>query len=295
MSTYGVQPTGYVRKPISVILGELEAAMVTEFGPGVIQTPQSPLGQLNGLMADLLAEVDERNLDLYQSYDPDQAEGFRLDMLARIRLINRGVLTDEGYRRAITNAGQGRIDIQDLARALTGLDGVTFSRVFVNDSGETENPELERGFVSVAVLGGDDEDIAETIRRYIVPGISTYGNTVVTSNRDGFCRSLSIIRPEEVVVGIELQLRMTRDQNNCPPPATSAVAQTLEDAWMAARENGKDVTHFNVRSLIESIYSNVEVVGFTGSRLGLDGVLNQTIPIGFTEIASLNVTQVDLV
>lgn len=295
MSIYGIQPTGYVRKPISVILAELEAAMVTEFGPGVIQTPQSPLGQLNGLMADLLAEVDERNLDLYQSYDPDQAEGFRLDTLARIRLIGRGALTEEAFRRAITNTGQGRIDTLDLSRALSGLPGVTYSRVFVNESGETVNPELERGFVSVAVLGGDDEDVAETIRRFIVPGISTYGNTVVTSNRDGYCRSLSIVRPLPILVDIELQLRMSRDTNNCPPPSTSAVAQTLTDAWEATRENGKDVTFFNVRSLVESVYSNVEVVGFTATRPGIGAVFNQALPIAFIEIASLRVTQVDVV
>ena len=57
MTDYGVQSTGYVRKPLSVILSEIEASMTTEFGPGVIQTSQSPFGQLNGLMADLVAEV----------------------------------------------------------------------------------------------------------------------------------------------------------------------------------------------------------------------------------------------
>lgn len=75
MTDYGVTSSGYVRKPLATILAELEAAMRTQFGAGVIQTAVSPLGQLNGLVADLLAEVDERNLDLYQSYDPDQAEG----------------------------------------------------------------------------------------------------------------------------------------------------------------------------------------------------------------------------
>lgn len=66
MADFGVVPEGYVRKPISIILAEIEAAMATEFGPGVIQTSQSPLGQLNGLMADLIAEIEERNLDVYR-------------------------------------------------------------------------------------------------------------------------------------------------------------------------------------------------------------------------------------
>lgn len=293
MSNYGIQPTGYVRKPISVILAELEAAMVTEFGPGVIQTPQSPLGQLNGLMADLLAEVDERNLDLYQSYDPDQAEGTRLDTLARIRMINRGGLSDLELRQAVTNAGQGRIDIQDLSRALSSLPGVTYVQVFVNDSGETENVELERGFVAVAVMGGDDEQIARTVRRYIVPGVSTYGNTHVTSNIDGFCRSVSIIRPIEIGVDVDVVVRLQRDRFNCPAPSANAIAATMEQNWMANRRNGLDINAFTLRSLVEPVYSNVEVVSFSGIRSdGLEVVNSYPIQIGFIEIAKLNVNVV---
>lgn len=289
MSNYGIQPTGYVRKPISVILGELEAAMVTEFGPGVIHTPQSPLGQINGLMADLLAEVDERNLDLYQSYDPDQAEGARLDTLARLRLINRGLMDDADLRRAMTNFGQGRIDLQDLARAISSVSGVSYSRVFVNDSGETQNPELERGFIALAVQGGNDEDIAETFRRYVVPGISTFGNTVVTSNIGGFCRSMSIIRPIEITVEVLIKVRLRRDRDNCPPPSTQAIVQTLENNWWTNRENGKDVTAYTLRSVVEGAFSNVEVVNFRGARNGILSDEGATVSMGFTEIARLDV------
>ena len=59
MTDYGVQPTGFVRKPLAVILAEIESSLITEFGPGVIQTPQSPLGQINGTFADIMAEMWE--------------------------------------------------------------------------------------------------------------------------------------------------------------------------------------------------------------------------------------------
>lgn len=292
MTDYGIQPTGYVRKPISVILAELEAAMVTEFGPGVIQTPQSPLGQLNGLMADLLAEVDERNLDLYQSYDPDQAEGTRLDTLARIRLAKRGLLTEEAFRKTITNAGQGRIDIQDLAGALASVEGVTYSRVFINDTGETSNPELDQGVVAVAVLGGDDEEVAETIRRYVAPGVSTFGNTRISTTRDGYCRSISMIRPELIPVSISLQVRTSKDRSNCPAPSNAAIAATLEAGWMLNRENGMDVSAFSVRSIVEGAYSNVEVLSFEASRPDVDSPPGASVEIAFTEMATLDVTGV---
>ena len=152
MTDYGVQPTGFVRKPLTVILAEIEAALITEFGPDVVQTSQSPLGQLTGLFADLANEIWERAEDLYLSYDPEQAEGTRLDTLARIRLLSRGNDSDEEMRRALTNNGQARIDLQDLSRAIGGLDGVTFHQVFTNETGEIDI-ELERGTVAIAVIG----------------------------------------------------------------------------------------------------------------------------------------------
>lgn len=291
MSNYGIQPTGYVRKPLSVILAELEAAMGTQFGPGVIQTPQSPLGQLNGLMADLLAEIDERHLDLYQSYDPDQAEGTRLDTLARLRLLQRNGTPDENFRKLITNQGQARIDIQDLAAALSGLPGVTYARVFVNETGDVKDGNgLERGVVAVAVIGGDDELIADTLRRFIVPGVATYGNARVTTEVSGFCRSMSIIRPVEVEVQVAVNVRRFNDALNCPPPSAAAMKVALEAGWLAQRGNGQDVTAFTVRSILERNFSNVEVQSITAMRD--NGEPDNSAPIDFLEIASLKATVV---
>lgn len=286
MSSYGIQPTGYVRKPISVILAELEAAMVTEFGPGVIQTPQSPLGQLNGLMADLLAEVDERNLDLYQSYDPDQAEGTRLSTLGRIRLLDRGAQTEAEYRQRITNAGQARIDVQDVESAVRGLSGVTYAKMF------TEAEEFSAGNVALAVIGGDDSEIALKMRQYIVPGIGTYGNARVMAEVDGRCRSYSVIRPIDVPVGLDLTVRAGEGSGSCPPPSTLAIRQAVVDGWAASRENDLDVSHYSIRGIIERQFPQVEVVSIVGDRDGDSYGLNVPVPIGFIEIASISLNDV---
>ena len=290
MTDYGIQPTGYVRKPIQVILSELESAMVTEFGPGIIQTPQSPLGQLNGLMADLLAEVDERNLELYQSYDPDQAEGNRLDILYRLRLGNRGDASDIEVRKAITNDGQARVDIQDLSLAIDGLDGVTYAQVFVNETGEITNYGLERGSVSIAVIGGNDSEIAQQIRKYIVPGINTYGNTPVTSVIDGYCRQFSIIRPIQIPVTLRVEVRTVSDKYGCPPPSLQSVKSHLLDEWAKQRINGQDITFYSIRAIIEQQFSNVEVVTIIGERDDIEYSQNQDVPIAFIEMAELTDT-----
>lgn len=290
--TYGVQPTGYVRKPLSVILQEIEDAMVTEFGPGVVQTSQSPLGQINGMMADLMAEIDERNLDLYQSYDPNQADGNRLDMLGRIRLVSRNAETDEQYRQAVTNEGQARVDVQDLLRAVKNVDGVTYVQVFVNEAGEVTNYGLESGSISVAVIGGDDSEIASVMRKYVVPGINTFGNTQITSTIDGFCRSVAIIRPVEVPVALDIKVETNLDSFGCPPPSTVAIRDYLVEQWAESRINGKDASYFSIRSIIESAFSNIEVKSVTGARDTGVYPINAPVPIGFTEIAEITADNV---
>lgn len=287
---YGVIPTGFNRKPLAVTLAEIEARLITEFGPDFIQTSQSPMGQINGLMADIITELWEQSEDVYQSIDPDQAEGTRLDILGNLRMIARNGIDDEQYRRAITNIGQGRVDVQDLARALRGIDGVTYAQVFVNETGEVTPDGLESGTVSVAIIGGADQDIADILRRYVVPGVNTYGNHHVSTNVDGFCRAMSIVRPIEAVVDVTVTVRRNNDLQNCPPASLAAIATRLQEVWMIERFNGLDVSFYSIRSIIEREFPNIEVVSILAERDGDDGAgLNIPVNIGFVEIASLNV------
>jgi len=285
MTSYGVVPEGFSRKPLTLVLAEIEAALITEFGPGVIQTAQSPLGQINGLMAEIITKLWEQAEDVYQSYDPDQAEGVRLDTLGSIRLIGRGTATDEEYRRAITNAGQARIDLQDINRAIAALDGVTYSHVWVNDTGEVDENGMPAGSICVAVTGGDGEEIAQAIRQYIVPGVTIFGTEIVESVIDGYCRSFRILRPIDVPVELTIAVRTRRDGLGCPPPAASAIkAAFLTSVYLL---NGEDVSYYRVRSIIESLFSNVEVVSINGQRDGISQGDNQDVDIAFIERASL--------
>lgn len=294
MTTYGVTATGFAIKPLDVILAEIEAAMVTQFGAGIIQSSQSPLGQINGLMADLAAQMWETAQAVYQSYDPDQAEGIDLDRLARLRVINRGAgETDISFRRAITNVDRARIDLQDLVRAVQSVAGVTYAQAFVNDTTETDDYGLAPGTLSLAVIGGDDDEIAEAMRRYVVPGVVTFGNTRLSHNVDGFCRSFSIIRPVDVPVTLALTVRRRADRLGCPPPSTTAVRDALIADLTAALLNGDDLDLFRVRQTVEGRWAGqVELVAFTGERDEIPGLENAPVLVGFTEIASVTASTV---
>jgi len=294
--SYGVLPTGFARKSLAEILAEIEAANIATFGPGVIQSAESPLGQLNGLFANLIAQEWEIAEDTYQSYDPDQAEGIRLEMLGRIRLLGRALgESDDEFRRAITNAGQARIDLQDLARAIKGLPGVTWVSVFVNDRDEENESGLSPHTVAVAVIGGDDEAIATEIRNYVVPGIGTYGNRMVDTTIDGYCRSIAFVRPVPVSVSLTITVRAQADRYGCPPPSAASIAAGLWSDLNGDRRlrNGDDVTVFSVRSIVESRFPNVEVLSVVGTR-DIENVPEGDLPvvIAFEEMASFDLGNV---
>lgn len=296
--SYGTLPTGFARKPLPVILAEIEEAMVTEFGPDVIQTSQSPLGQINGLMSDLIAQLWEIAEDAYQSYDPDQAEGLRLDALAKIRILSRATgEADQDLRQAITNADRARIDIQDLYRAIRGLAGVTYAHVFINDTDTVDANGLAPHSVAVAVLGGDDDEIASTVRTYVVPGIGTTGNVRVDTNFDGFCRSVWIVRPTEVPVHLHVEVQRHADNGGCPPAALLAIAETIVATLNGPSRpiNGEDVTLFRVRTAGECAYPNVEVVDAVGDRGAISSVSILPVSIAFDEIATFSIANVSVV
>ena len=292
MSDFGVLSTGFARKPLSTILAEIEESLIGTFGPAIIQTPQSPMGQINGLFADATAQLWELAEDTYQSYDPDQAEGIRLDALSKIRLLARA--TDEAdaeLRQAITNAGRARIDIQDLLRAIQNVSGVTYAQAFVNDAEVADENGLDPHSVALSVLGGDDEEVALTLRTYVVPGIGTSGNVRVDTNRDGFCRTVWISRPTPIPITVNVEVIRRTDRLGCPPAALLSIAEGLVLDLNGSRRliNGEDVTVHIIRSAIEARYSNVEVVSVAASRAG-DSVA--PIEIDFNEIASFSIENV---
>lgn len=288
---YGVIPTGFELKRLPEILAEIEAANIATFGPGVIQTAASPLGELNGLHADISAAIWELALAVYQSLDPDQAEGARLDQVAKLRLLTRATgESDIDFRQAITNAGRARIDMNDLAQALSAIAGVTYVQTFVNETDTTDADGIPRQHVAVAILGGDDDEIAQTIRAYVVPGIGTYGNTTIETTIEGFCRSIKIIRPTEIEVEIEVDVIARPDRNGCPPPSSLAIAAGLADALTGATRprNGQDVTEYLIRQAVESRYPNIEVDEVRASIVPASpGAV--PVSIGFFEIMLVSV------
>jgi hypothetical protein len=294
---YGVIQSGFELKRLPEILADIEAANVATFGPGVVQTAASPLGQLNGLHADLAASLWELALSVYQALDPDQAEGVNLDRIAKLRLLSRATgESDIDFRQAITNAGRARIDMSDLSQALSAISGVTWVQTYVNDGDVADADGISAHSVAVATLGGDDDEIARTIRAYVVPGIGTYGNVTLETTIEGFCRSIKIIRPTEIAVRIEVDVTARPDRNGCPPPAVLAIASGLADALTGTSRprNGQDITTYLIRQAVESRYPNIEVSAVRAS-IAPASPGAPPIAIGFFQIMAVSADRITVI
>ena len=290
MSTFGVQPSGFVRKPLSVILSEIEADMRTTLGAGVIQSSESPLGQINGIYAAAANELWEVAEDIYQSLDPDQAESTRLDTLSKLRLLNRNSLTDAELRLAISNEGVNKFNLKDVEQALIGLDGITYLRAFLNDDGSLTGEGLDVGDAALAILGGDNTEIADKLITVMPIGGITYGNTSIsTSGGAPVAQDFKLLRLTEVDIAIDFEFVAKNETYDQFQVDITSILEGFATEWTANRLNGRDVDAHQINRIIECNYPTIQVSSFTitvdgGSPLSPDTAAT----IDFDEIATIS-------
>ena len=252
---------------------------------------------MNGLMASLATTAWEIAEAVYQSLDINQAEGVRLDMLGRIRLLARADGEgDPSFRADILNAGRANIDIADLARAARQVEGVTWSRVWINDRAASDDNGQDAHSICVAALGGDNADLAAVFRAYVAPGIGSHGNTPVEVLEDGYCRTIYIMRPVPVRIGFNLQIRAVPDKFGCSPPSNAQIAAVIADYFAGAERpaNGVDMTIALLNRVVSCLFSNVEIVAATVTRPDLGETYALPYVLAFDQIAGVGLSDLVL-
>lgn len=289
MSTYGAQNSGFIRKPLTEILKSIETENIVKQGAGVIQTSESPLGQINGVMADTISDTWEIAEAVYQSFDPDQSEGRRLESLGKLRLIKRSALTDIEMRKQISNRGVNKYNLRGVEQDLLELEGITYLQSFLNDDGELNAVGLALGDVCIAVIGGDDDEIADSFVSLMPIGGNTYGNTVINSTAaSGVSQSFNLLRVTPIRVELSIEMELKNDTFDLFQPDLQQIAQGFVDGWSESRVNGRDVDSFTIRREIECRYPNIELTAFTATVSGgAAQAENAPVAIAFDEIADI--------
>lgn len=94
----GVTPSGFVGKTLLEIKEEIDAAWRAEFGANTDLSPDSPDGQIIGIVSDRFAELWELAQAVYSAQDPDKATGQAQDAVCAIT----GTIRDPASNSTVT-------------------------------------------------------------------------------------------------------------------------------------------------------------------------------------------------
>lgn len=103
MSDFGISSTGFNRKRLDLLLFELDAEMKAVFGENFNVSPESPDGQVNGVISESNANLWELAEEAYNAYNPSAATNVSLSNLVQLNGIIR--FPDTSSRVQLTLSG----------------------------------------------------------------------------------------------------------------------------------------------------------------------------------------------
>lgn len=143
MSEYGVTEFGFNRKRLDKLLSELNAEVKSVFGDNLNVEPESPDGQINGIISESNANLWEIAEAAYNAFNPSAATGATLSNLVQLNGISRLEATRSRVQLTLTGSPFTTIPINSIVSTSdTGdefsteveiqLDGAGNGAVFAN-------------------------------------------------------------------------------------------------------------------------------------------------------------------
>lgn len=208
--TYGVTLQGFVIKPQSVIIAELNSGFQNAFGADLDVSPDTPNGQLIGLYAQPITDLWEIANAVYDAFNPNAATGVSLSNLVQLnnmeRIEDSPSTVDEvftGIPGTFISANGFIVTTSD-----TGFNFTLVDDVIVGPSGSTtaQMKSVDLGAVPAPA------------------GTLTVVSTPVTG-------LISVTNPQDAILGrsneTDPQLRVRRDKS------TETNSQNIDDALYA--------------------------------------------------------------
>lgn len=218
MADYGITETGFKRKRLDLLLQELNDEFRSIFGDNVDLSPQSPDGQVNGVVSESNANLWEIAEEAYNAFNPSAATGEALSSLVQLN----GILRKEATFSVV-------------ALTLTGTPGTSVpAGSLVSDLGQTVTFSTD----STLVLDGGGSAIVnatatETGPKMASPGTLTNILTPITG-WSAVTNVLAAIEGQDDETDTELRARREASIN--------INAQSIFDAMYAALLALEDVT-----------------------------------------------------
>ena len=278
----GIEPTtldGYV--------AALGAAFRTALGQDLNLEPETPQGQLIGVLAVTLAEADEALVAVANGVSRDRALGIQLDDLGSLLGVPRlEGESDDDYRARYgrLTARNARGSIEAILAAVLSVDGVTDALIRENNSAavvSVQGKDIGAHSICVVVDGGADADVAAAVARSKPAGTGTSGDsTVDVSHVGGWTVSTAFSRITPVPIKVTMELALDAQ---FPSDGTSRIIQ----AAVAHVDRLPIAEHLSTQRLLADVLS---VPGHTVPSFGV-GRKAGTVITGTGTVASLTTLQ----
>ena len=154
MSEYGISSTGFKRKRLNLLLEELNAEVKSIFGDNFNVSPESPDGQVNGVISESNANLWELAEEAYNAFNPKAASGVTLSNLVQLNGITRLAATRSRVELTLTGDSGTVIPEGSLISTLdTGAKLSTDDSVTIDGAGNAivQATALEFGPISMLV------------------------------------------------------------------------------------------------------------------------------------------------
>lgn len=193
-------------------------------------------------------------------------------------------------QRATSNTAYRQIDA--IYAGLLNVPGVEFARVYQNTGLTTDSRGIDAKSVAAVVVGGTNEDIANSIAKKSANINSFFGSTEVDiTDNQGQVNKIKFSRPEEVEIDVEVNITIT-DSSQFPASTEDAKKQIKQNIVSYAQYNLQATEGFapGVDVIRTRLYTPVnEVPGFKINSLKIgkhsQGLSEADIDIAWNEVA----------
>lgn len=193
-------------------------------------------------------------------------------------------------QRATSNTAYRQIGA--IYAGLLNVPGVEFARVYQNTGLTTDSRGIDAKSVAAVVVGGTNEDIANSIAKKSANINSFFGSTEVDiTDNQGQVNKIKFSRPEEVEIDVEVNITIT-DSSQFPASTEDAKKQIKQNIVSYAQYNLQATEGFapGVDVIRTRLYTPVnEVPGFKINSLKIgkhsQGLSEADIDIAWNEVA----------
>lgn len=155
MTIFGATPAGFQAKPISVLLSEIENDELSIIDAALDTSPEQPVGQLNGIVAEKLGEVWQLLAVAYNGMSRDQSEGVQTDNIGGITGTKRLTPTPSFTLQTCTFSANADYTVGTLVATLSGQPSVQFANgdeIIIAGSGSSHTVTVNSAVIATGSL-----------------------------------------------------------------------------------------------------------------------------------------------